>query len=362
MFTKDKKAAKFLKRAAVAIGTAACLFCLFLPLPRKISNSETYRCVWADGSITEESYSSAYQSLVGIDGEEVVLSRNGLTGRVKSEAGRVYETLQEGSLAELLRCSPEGTRIDSAALYRTFINRAWYDGSYYVWTGAKIKRVTRAARPELVVLSGRLSASVLRESGAKSVYLRAGAEVQAGTFVGSGVENLYAQLPYEVSDGALYLNTVGGKRLVAALGGVRELAVLGDIKFIAEGALLACDDLVALTLPFLGSAESRNSAAYKGELAHLFSDGREYRVPETLVRVKITGGSIVPFAFYACSGVKEIDACGVPENDISQTAFTGIESLEVLHTPKKNVVLTGDFTSYTADCGCTVYHRIYSQK
>lgn len=357
-----KTTTKFAKRAAVVIASVACLILLVFPFGRELSGNEFYECVWADGSVTGESYSSAYQSLVGMDEGGIVLLRNGLTGRVKSEARRVYETLEEGGRDELLYCFAEGTRIDRAALYRTFSDRAWFDGNYYIWTGTKIERVSRVKKSELVVLSGKVSARVLRECGARSVSLRAEAEVTTGTFASGGVKVLRVQPPYEISGGALYANTAAGKRLVAALVGAEELAFDSDLKFIDEGALLVCDKLVSLTLPFLGSAESPDGAEYKGELAHLFSDGAEYRVPQSLARVKVTGGRIIPFAFYACSGLKEIDVCGVSEKDIAETAFTGLSSLEILHTPKKSVILTGDFTASEAECGCTVYRRIYSQK
>lgn len=356
-----RKTVKFLKKASVAIFTAACLFCLFLPLPKRISNHETYQCVWADGSVTEESFSSAFESLAGMDGESVILSRKGITGKIESEAGAVYDTLESGNLLELLECTSKGTRIDGAAIYRVFSDRVWYNGEYYIWTGSQIKKVSRAEGGEIVFLEGSVTFRVLKETNANTVYLRKGATVSASSFAGSNVKTVYAEAPYAEKDGAVYLNTAGGKRLLAALGGVKELTIDEDLAFADEGALLACQTLTSLTVPFAGSAKSPYGTAYKGEFAHLFSTGKEYRVPETLARVRVTGGRLISFAFYACPNLKEINACGIDPNEISQTAFSGLMSLEVLHTPKSDVTLTGSFTSYTADCGCTVYIRNHSQ-
>lgn len=351
------KIKKLAKRAAAVIFTAACLICLYLPFLSKISGGEIYQCVWADGSVTEESYSSAYRSLSGADGESVLLSRNGQTGRIESEAGAVYKILERGTLAELLSCTVTGTRIDSAALYRVFSDRVWYNGSYFVWTGEKIKRVSRAERKEIVFLEGNVSSRILQEINAETVYLRADASVAASSFIGSDVKRVYAQAPYSESGGAVYLDTAGGKRLLAATRFIKELTADADLAFADEGALLACDSLVSLSLPFLGSANSPFGLDYRGELAHLFSDGRGYRVPETLSRVEVTGGRIKSFAFYGCPDLREIDVCKVSPDEISKTAFAGLKSLELLHTPKSDVLLTGNFTSRTAECGCTIYTR-----
>lgn len=352
------KTKNLLKKTGTAVFSAACLFSLFLPLPKKISNREFYDCVWADGSVTEENYSSAYKSLAGMDGESVILLREGLTGKIESEASAVFATLENGNFAQIIACRAEGTRIDSAALYREFSDRVWYNGEYYVWTGNKIERVSRASRSEIVFLEGNVSPRVLKETDATAVYLRKGAEVSATSFAESKVENVYTEAPYVERGGAVYLDTAGGKRLLAALGGIRELTLCEDLSFADEGALIACQTLASLTVPFLGNAKSPAGSAYNGEFAHLFSDGREYRVPKTLSRVTVTGGRLVSYAFYACPDLKEINACRVPKGEISKTAFSGLLSLETLHTPKSDVTLTGKFTSHTASCGCTVYARL----
>lgn len=352
-----KKYFKLAKKAGTALFVAACLFSLYPPFPERLAGGEAYACVWSDGSVTEESYSSAYSALAGMDGEGVLLSRGGLTGRIESEAGALYSVLERGSLADLLSCTAEGTRIDSAALYRAFSDRVWYDGDYYVWTGDGVERVSRAKRGEIVFLEGSVSARVLNETNASTVYLRSEAQVTAASFVGSGVKAVFAEAPYSERDGAVYTDTAGGKRLVAAIGIVQELVLDENLSFADEGALIACEGLVSIELPFLGSAKSPFGSGYRGEFAHLFSDGGSYRVPATLERVRVTGGRIESFAFYACPDLKEIDACGVDASEISRTAFAGMNSLKKLHTPKREVSLTGSFASYRADCGCTVYER-----
>lgn len=361
MITNEKKTVKFIKRAAAAIFTAACLFCFFLPLPEKISSDETYQCVWADGSVTEESFSSACQSLAGMDKESVILSRNGLTGKIESEASAVYATLENGSFSELLECTAAGTRIDGAALYRAFSDRVWYNGEYYVWTGDKIKRVSRAERNEVVFLEGSVTPRVLETTGASTVYLRKGATVSASSFAESNVKKVYAEAPFAENGGAIYLDTAGGKRLLAALCDLKELSLDKESAFADEGALLVCQTITSLTVPFVGSAKSPYGTAYTGEFAYLFSNGKEYRVPETLSRVTVTGGRLISFAFYACPNLKEINACGVEPGEIAKTAFAGLASLEALHTPKSDVTLAGNFTSRTETCGCTVYIRNHSQ-
>ncbi len=239
-----------LKKTGTAVFSAACLFSLFLPLPKKISNREFYDCVWADGSVTEENYSSAYKSLAGMDGESVILLREGLTGKIESEASTVFATLENGNFAQIIACRAEGTRIDSAALYREFSDRVWYNGEYYVWTGNKIERVSRASRSEIVFLEGNVSPRVLKETDAIAVYLRKGAEVSITSFAESKVENVYTESPYAERGGAVYLDTAGGKRLLAALGGIRGLTLCEDLSFADEGALIACQALASLTVPF----------------------------------------------------------------------------------------------------------------
>ena len=355
------KTRKTRKRTSAILIIVACLFSLLLPLLKKAAEREMYECVWSDGSTSIESYSSAYQSLVGIDRESVLLYRQELTGRIASAAGEVYSALLSGNLAELLKCSYDGTRIEGAALYRTFSKRVWYSGEYFIWTGNQIKRASSAKAEELVLLSGSIPSRILKETNAATVHLRADATILADTFVGSSVQTIYAEAPYLQEGGAIYLDTAGGKRLIAALPTLNTLTIGDDLIFADAGALLACQSLQSLTLPFLGSSVEALSDEYAGEVAHLFSNGKEYLVPKSLSHIRVTGGSIVAFAFYACMNLKEIDACRVDPNEISDYAFLGLDSLELLHSSKRDVLLSGEFTSQNAECGCTVFERMYAQ-
>ena len=357
-----KRTRTMMQKAGAVIFTVACLFSLFLPLPKKFSRKDTYECTWSDGTMSTESYDSAYGSMAGMDGESVLLVRSGKTGRIKSGAGQVYSALTNGDLGQLLSCRPAGTRLDGAALYRTFSKHVWYSKGYFVWTGRMIKRVSRATGEMLVVLEGNITARILQETGASALYLRGDATIATDAFAESKVQSLFVEEPYEQNGGVLYRNGAGGKRLIAALSTVETLVLDEDLLFADEGALVACQRLTSLTLPFLGSTLYSSSAAYTGKFSHLFSNGKEYRVPDTLSRVRVTGGQIVAFAFYACPSVQEIDACGVDAREISAQAFLGLDGLERLHSPKRDVLLTGEFTSHEAECGCTVFERVHAQK
>ena len=358
------KIANIFKKTGAVFVAAACLFSFFLPLPKNIAYAEEYVCSWEDGSVSAENFSSAYLSLAGMDETHVILERDGLTGKIVSWAGDVYTTLESGNLGELLQCSVSGTRLDSAALYRTFSNRVWYSGEYYVFSGRGVKRVSRATADTLVCLEGTVTQRVLKETNAKALYLRSGATVKADAFTGGNVKTVCAEEPYSVNGGAIYLDTPSGKRLLTALSGIEELTVDPSLRFADEGALIACQNLQSLTLPFLGSAKSPYGTEYTGELAHLFSSGKEYRVPQMLSFVMVTGGRVGPTAFYACPNLQVIDICKVDPSEISEDAFLGLDALEILHTPQQNVLLTSDFNAYQAhglQCGCTVYIKADSQ-
>ncbi len=345
-----------LKKAVAAFCVVVCLF-LLLPFPFRDAGGETYRCAWSDGTVTTESYTSAYAALYGIDEDGVVLYRDGKLGKLTVGITSVYSVLESGNLGEILSCVFEGgARIEKAALYRTFSGRVWYADGFFVWTGDRVERAERAEGNELVLLDGSISSETLRSTNASTVYLRASAEVTADMFWGTGVKEVYALPPYFASGGAVYLKTAGGTRLLTALGSVETLAIDPAVDFMDEGALLSCERLKTLTLPFAGNMKESAGSAFCGEIAYLFSDGREYFVPGTLERIEVTGGILGPDAFYRLDSLREINVCGVAEENISPAAFQGLPALELLHSPKK-VTLEG-FTSMAADCGCTVYTKI----
>ena len=352
-----------LKRAAVA--AFAVLLCLllsvtaFLPFPKIIPKADDcYRCEWEDGSVSEEKFAALYSNLVGTDGDFILIERGGVRGRCEFLSKEVYRTLKRGNFGELnaLTLSGAESRLDRAALFRTFSNTLWFADEYYEWTGAKLERTRVRECETLVCLSGRI-ASPLKATRAQTADLRAEAEISSDTFSGTNVKSVTAEPPYGTERGLIYLDTLSGRRLLASLPNVTEAEVKAD--YCDEGALLAAEGLCRLTLTFLGNMKDANSTYYRGELAHLFSSDGEYRVPESLKSVCVTGGAVISYAFYACPFVEEVDLCGVNPADISPTAFLSLASLRVLHVPKRDVLLpAGTFAPSEAACGCTVYERI----
>lgn len=334
----------------------------FLPMPRaRAAGDDMYRCVWADGTETEESYFSAYSSLVGMDdGGEIVLGRGERTGVVAAgEACRAaFRIFEEGGLADLLGLDISCvSRLERAALYRRYQSRLWYADEYFAWSGEEMQRAEAQRAETLVFLSGDMTATRLIETQAERLSLRAEATFTASVIAGTNVKEVIAEAPYFAEGNTVCLSTAGGVRLLAGLPSARKVTVPENVYFADEGALLPCENLEEVEIPFAGSAKSSAGTLYRGEFAHLFSTGKEYRVPVTLKTVRVKGGYLISHAFYACKYVETIDACGVSARDIERDAFADCVSLKLLHTPRADVVLSGNFTKHTAPCGCTVYER-----
>jgi len=358
---QKKKVAKKTVSAVLSVLLALVLaVTAFVPFPRKIGEAdESYRCLWEDGTVTSETFASAYADLVGTDGENVLLLREGRNGAIRSEAQDAYRALKYGDLAELLSVSVQGTRLDSAALFRTFSDTLWFDGGYFGWTGNAVAETKARKCSSLVCLSGTVTESMLQKTGVVSLEIGADVTVKPAAFGESSVQYLSARAPYRAENGVLYLETAGGVRLVAAVGGLKEIVVAEDVDFADEGACLACRTLESITVPFVGNARKSNMTLYQGQFAHLFSDGF-FHVPETLKRVRVTGGTLDDYAFYACPNVEEVNACGVDKQNVARSAFVNLSSLRILHTPSNNIALPRgvQFVSHTEPCGCTVYERI----
>ncbi len=355
---------KLLKKTASAglsgLLALALAVTAFVPFPRKIGEAdECYRCLWEDGTVTTETFASAYADLVGTDGENVLLLRNGKSGAVKSEAQEMFRALKRGDLGEILSTPAQGTRLDSAALFRVFSDTLWFDGAYFSWTGKTVEETRARKCSSLVCLSGSVTAGMLKTTGATSLEIGADVSVKPAAFGESSVQNLTAREPYRAENGALYLETPGGVRLVAAVGGLKEIVISEDTNFADQGALIACRSLESITVPFVGNAKKSNMTAFQGQFAHLFSDGF-FHVPETLKRIRVTGGTLDDYAFYACPNVEEVNACGVEKQNVARSAFVNLSSLRILHTPSSDIVLPrgAQFVSHTEPCGCTVYERI----
>lgn len=340
---------------------AFCALLLFLPPARTVGASgESYLCLWEDGSETTESYASAYSCLETAEENALYLVRDGVRGRVEAgaEYRRVYHVLCEGTLAQLLSLSlGEISALEQTALWRRFSHTVWYDGESFIWNGERIERGER--RSEVVVLmTGALPKAYLKETGASTLVIRADASISASDFAGSAVQTVEAEAPYLFSGGALYLNTAGGTRLLAALPQLTELTVDENASFFDEGALTPCTQLCSLTVPFAGNAAGTNGSAYLPYLGCLFlNDEGYYAVPETLKRVRVTGGVIASNSFYGCGSVEVIDVSAVPKENVARDAFLGCTSLRILYTRNDEVRLSGDFVS-RREGDVTVYERV----
>lgn len=349
---------------------ALCLLCallwalpLFFPLPRTLSAGagESYLCRWESGEETQETYASALRDLDGMEEGVLVLGRDGMRGEISpgTECENAVSVLENGNMGELFALRTEGlARLERAALYRAYGERLWYAGEWFGWTGEAFARRSAGEAEEVVLLSGKISAARLLEAGTKTLFLRAEAEIDETTLCGTRVETVSAEEPYRAEGGCVCLSTAGGVRLVAGLPLATQIIVPADTAFADEGALLACTEIAGLTLPFVGSAKNSAGSGFKGELAHLFSTGEQYKIPQTLRKIRVTGGSLVSHAFYACSMLEEIDACGLGYDDIAYDAFADCTGLRLLHTPRGNVRLPGNFRISIAPCGCTVFERI----
>ena len=334
----------------------------FLPLPHaRAAGDETYRCIWADGTETAESYYSAYSSLIGMDdGGAIVLGRGEKTGVVAAGEActNAFHIFEEGGLADLLTLDISGvSRLERAALYRRYQGRLWYADEYFAWSGEEMQRTEAQRADTLVFLAGDMTASRLTETRAERLYLRAEAAFSADVVAGTNVKEVLAEAPYYAEGNTVCLSTAGGVRLLAGLPAARKVTVPENVYFADEGALLPCENLEEVEIPFAGSAFSSAGTLYRGEFAHLFSTGKEYRVPETLKIVRVKGGYLISHAFYACKHIETIDACGVPAQNIQRDAFSDCVSLKFLHTPRADVTLQGNFTKRLAPCGCTIYER-----
>lgn len=262
---------RLLRAGAVVLLFFTAAFLLFLPFPRRSeATKERYHCIWSDGVRTQERYATAYSALKGISDGEILLEREGTFGKIEGSAefAHAASLLESGSLAELLALETEGLgRLERAALCRVYGDRGYYSEEFFCYDGTGVSRTARKAFNEVILLSGDLPKDLLFEAGAEKLGIRAEAEFSAKGLCGAKVTKIVAQPPYLVREDAVYLDTVGGRRLVAALPGAKRLEIECD--FIDEGALSPCRALEELTLP----------KGYEGTLRMLFG---EAGVPSTL--------------------------------------------------------------------------------
>lgn len=353
-----------LKRARRIVALCLSILCaiffalaLFYPLPRVLEGAErpAYSCLWEDGTRTDESYYTAFRDYAGVSAEgDVLLSRSGRAGVIpaEEESRLCFSTLKSADLAELLALRAPADPLFSSAYADVFSHYVWYDGDLFVYDGTRIVRDDAAKGEIFVLLGGSVRASVLIRTGATAVELRPRAEVTPYMFIGTGIVHAEGFPPYSVEGNAVCLDTVSGKRLVAGLPLAKSVTAT-QMRFADEGALLACTEVAELDLAFAGSSVDPRGTTYRGELAHVFSAGTEYRVPESLKKVRIRGGALISHAFYACGMLEEIDACGVPAKQIEDDAFADCTHLKLLHCARDDLPLTGEKTPLP--CGCTLY-------
>lgn len=338
----------------LGVYTAVLLF----PYPHHAEpDEEIYLCDIGD-RVIELRYSEAYSSLIGFDEEgRLLLERDGERGTIETgeEIKEAVRVLREGELAELLSLRTGGTRLERTALFLVFGERLYFDsGDWFSYTGEKVVLSERRETREVVFVGGTLTGNELIPTGAKTLYLLPRAEFTSETLLGTEAD-VVAYPPYLTEGGAVFKDGIGGRRLLSGLPSVAEADIVCD--YADEGALLPCKKLERLTISFAGSSPSGVGTEFRGELGYLFLSGEIYSVPETLKRVKITGGVIMPTAFYGCGGIEEIDLCGVDPAVISPQAFEGL-SLSLLHCPLADAPLKGNYQKTIAPCGCTVYEKV----
>lgn len=350
---------KILILALSALFSLAWVALLLFPAVKRVNGTgEVYLCRWEDGTQTNESFASAYAAFTECDGTRICLNRNGVSGEisVSPRFTAYYETLLHGAAREVLVLDASAPNtLERVALWRSFSKRAWWsENGFYVWTeeGAQEKKSARCK--ELVWEGDGLTATALKNTRATVLEVRAGSYFSAQKLVGSSVCELRGVAPYFTENGALYLHTAGGTRLVACQPNVVSFTAL-DCDFADEGTLVLCGELQSLTLPFIGTSRSAGNDHYRPELAALFLHGKEYNIPSTLKRVTVTGGEIGATAFYRMECLEEITLCGVDANSISRNAFAGCTALRSLHAPIADAPLAGEFSRRTLSCGCTLY-------
>ena len=355
---RTRKWVALLVAVLFGIGFAAVLF---LPYPERIgTEKDSYAVLWSDGSVTEESYASACALLAGISEEgDILFSRGTLKGTYAGgeDLRAARAVLEEGTLLPMLTMDLPLDRLERAALYDVYADMLYYDtDDWFAFNGEKVALCGIGKAETVFFTGGELRASVLSLTEAKTLIVGDDAELSYETLYGTSVR-VRGKTRYIVENGAIVDSLLGGT-LTAGEPLAADVFV-PDVAVCAQGALLPCRGLVSLSLPFVGSGPVAAGEGFFGELGYLFSEGEAYFVPQTLKRVEVRGGALVSFAFYHCPSLEEIDACGVDPSDIERQAFDGLGSLRYLHTPRADVTLenAAKFTTYVAECGCTVYER-----
>lgn len=357
MTAKKRKYVSIFLALLFGIGFTAVLF---FPYPKRVSSEEAcYTVQWADGSTTEETFTEAFSHFYGLSEKgDILLRKEELFGTYVSgnEMKEAISMLDGSAFVDTLTMELSCNPLESAALYRTYADRLYFAaGEWYRFDGKSVVAAEAGLADTVCYMVGELPASSLLATGATKLIVGDDARLSYKTLCGTYV-HVEGKTRYIVENGAI-LDTSSGRVLIAGDPLATEMYV-PEIAAAAQGALLPCTNLVSLNIPFVGSGPYSAGSRY-GEFGHLFTDGDAYTVPSSLKKVTVRGGWIVSFAFYRCPDLEEIDACGVDPSKIESQAFLGLSSLKKLHTPRADVLLSESekFTTYVAECGCTVYQR-----
>ncbi len=310
-------------------------------------------CVWEDGARLTP-YAEAYSAVCGVEEDGTISLRDG-TRRGYIETGEAFraavEILRTGTLSELYLLDMGGLKpIEHAAIMAEFGRDTYYaDGTFCIRENAVRLTADRTA-DRVSLLAGSFPAGYLKMAGATVLRVCAEAEVGPGDLKGSAVVRFLAEPPYVTDGSALYLDTPGGRRLIAAAPKQTELTV-GACDFLDTGALSPCEELVSLTLPVL------RGAAGEG-LRELFETSDGHTMPETLAYVTVLHGIIADQAFYGCT-LKKVDLSGILPEDLSPHAFDGA-AVETVVCTRGDLALSG--YRVTAQGGLYLYERSYERE
>ena len=351
---------KTLSATFAVVFFCAAVVLLFVPFPSGVNGTdERYLCVWEDGSVTSESYVSAYEGLSVSSDFEMMLLRGGKAGKITPtpQYFKLIDILQSGGLNELLEANAaEVSPLERVAIWRGTRDTIWYYERCYVWGADGLTSAVSPAGGRLILLSGMVRARALAATCAHTLELRLGAEIGAASLVGTQIQTVVACAPYRAAENGILLDTDTAVRYVSGLPSANRLTVPA-VDFIDRGALLPCKQLTELELPFAGSSARPSDKDFVGELRFLFSSGNAYTVPAMLKRVKIAGGVLMENAFFGFDSVENVDLCGMSSENIHADALLPLGNLRTVHAPTATLNLTGTYELSTAACGCTIYTR-----
>lgn len=268
---KAGKGAKIFDTVFATVLFFVAALVLFWRVPEAVGRAETpYCCVFESGKEEYLSCAEAFALYKGAGRDEILLERAGEKGRVRASAGysACMDGLSSGDVLKLFAARSEGlSGLEKMALYERFHDTGYYLDGFFVWDGDRVMPAEKGEFREVYLVSGTIRKGILADTGAERLVVKSSAELKASALLGSAVNEIEAEAPYRVKGGAVYRETAGGLRLIAALPNVEELEI--DCDFLDEGALSPCVRLKRLKLP----------ATYEGTLKMLFG---EMPIPEGL--------------------------------------------------------------------------------